>query len=107
LQNRFVLHEDIPQIYQDYVCSYVQDLKEIYFLNKWPCAGVDYSDPDDSWADGDAKVLTVEDHCHAYRKLFRPWGGTLALKWPKPGEKVQLRVGYCDPKKYVKENAIF
>jgi hypothetical protein len=78
-------------------------LKEIYALNLWPCAGVDYWEPEKQ----PEPVRSAEASAAMCRAMFRPWGGQLALKWPKVGQTFEFDVAWCDPKKYVKEMAIF
>jgi hypothetical protein len=89
------LYEDIPAIYKEYVQSYVNDLKEIYSLNLWPCSGVDYQSPKYRFK---RVPKSVEDEIAMALELYRPWGGEMAMKWTKPGKTVEFEFAWCNPK---------
>jgi len=73
--------------YTDYIASYIIDLKKIYEVNKWPCYGIS------RWTDRTAPpapLKTLEEKLADNMNTLRPWGGSMALKWPKMGEKPEL-----------------
>lgn len=92
------LYEDIPWVYQQYIMCYVEDLKEMYEVNLWPCEGVDY------WLSlsdffGRPKQLKKTKSCPTKDEIYAakarflwPWGGTMALKWPKAGKPFQFEL---------------
>ncbi len=71
-------YETTAKVYKDYVRSYAEDLKLIYRINSWPCAGVNHFDDEP-----EEPVKTLPEKLFEERSLLRPYGGRLGLEWPK------------------------